>query len=80
MSTLTVRYEHVVGVDTHARTHTYAIVESATGALVATETFPNTSAGQKRALTWIERRIRGEFLAAVECVSTYGARVCCTFR
>jgi transposase len=28
------RYDYVVGVDTHARTHTYAVVAAKTGALI----------------------------------------------
>jgi hypothetical protein len=38
-------YDHVIGVDTHARTHTYAILHAGTGRIVDTATFPTTSAG-----------------------------------
>lgn len=40
---------YVVGVDTHARTHTYAVL-AASGVHIGTETFPNTSAGRSRAI------------------------------
>ena len=38
----------VVGVDTHARTHTLAVLVAATGELAATEKFPATDAGMDR--------------------------------
>jgi len=66
-------YEYVIGVDTHAKTHTYAVVAASTGVLIDTETFPTTAAGMARAITWIGRRAAGERLAAVEGTSSYGA-------
>jgi transposase len=68
-------FEHVVGIDTHARTHTYCLVTSATGAVVDTATFPTTKAGHARAIAWIVRRTRGSVLAAVEGTSSYGAGI-----
>lgn len=41
----------VIGVDTHARKHSYAILTPVTGALIATNEFPTTPAGMKRALS-----------------------------
>ena len=35
----------VIGVDTHARSHTFAILVAATGEPIATEQFPSTQAG-----------------------------------
>ena len=49
------QYTYVVGVDTHARTHTYAVVEASTGRLLAREQFPVNAAGIDRALGWIAR-------------------------
>lgn len=66
-------YTHVIGVDTHARTHTYAVVETATGRLAAQETFPTSPAGLARAITWMRRRAAGHMLAAVEGTNSYGA-------
>lgn len=63
---------HVMGVDTHARTHTYALVDAATGGVLETATFPVTAAGLERALTWAGRRAPG-YLAAVEGTASYGA-------
>lgn len=69
-------FEFVVGVDTHARTHAFTTVHSATGALVDTAAFPTTSAGIDRAIAWIRRRTGGETVfAAVEGTSSYGARL-----
>lgn len=68
-------YTYVVGVDTHAATHTYAVVE-ATGRLVDTETFPTSPAGLDRAAAWIRRRTGGlveATLIAAEGTGSYGA-------
>ena len=76
MATVTERYEHVVGIDTHARTHTYCIIDSRTGSMVDTRSFPTTAPGMQRAVSWIRRRTRGTAaLAAVEGTSSYGAGI-----
>lgn len=64
----------VVGVDTHARNHVYAIVTT-TGELLDTGEFPTTKAGINRALAWAGRRIGGdaETLWVIEGAATYGA-------
>jgi hypothetical protein len=49
-------YRYVVGVDTHAATHSFAIVAASNGALVDQATFPSTAAGLRRARDWIGRR------------------------
>ena len=43
-------YPHVVGIDTHARTHTYAVLHH--GRLLDTATFPTHQAGLARAVDW----------------------------
>lgn len=69
-------FEFVDGVDTHARTHTFTAVHVPTGAVVDTATFPATSAGMDRAITWIGRRTGGQrVFTAVEGTSSYGARL-----
>jgi transposase len=69
-------YERVVGVDTHARTHTFCVIDARTGAVVAGATFPNTSPGHSRALSWIRRQSPAmNVLVAVEGTSSYGAGV-----
>lgn len=66
-------YAHIIGVDTHARTHTYVILNTHTGGIVDTATFPTSPAGVARALAWIDRRTSAGRLAAVEGTSSYGA-------
>lgn len=69
-------YRHVVGVDTHAATHSYAIVAAPTGALLDQATFPTTAAGLRRAREWIGRRTEGDLdgvLVAAEGTGSYGA-------
>lgn len=70
----------VIGVDTHARTHTLAVLVAATGELVATDQFPTTDAGLHRAATWAARRTGGELstLWVIEGVASYGARLAAT--
>src|SRR5699024_5782613 len=74
MAAVTERYEHVAGIDTHARTHTYCIIESRTGAMVDTRSFPTTVPAMQRAVSWIRRITRGtEVLAAADGTYAYGA-------
>ncbi|PCC25516.1 IS110 family transposase [Glutamicibacter sp. BW78] len=74
MSTVAEEFTHVVGVDTHAKTHTYAILASTTGHVTVTGTFPTSPAGISRALAWASRRTSGEsLLFSVEGASSYGA-------
>src|SRR3546814_15347446 len=64
-----------LGIDTHARTHTYCLVAATTGAVIDTATFPTTRSGNARAISWIVRRTSGSVLAAVEGTSSYGAGI-----
>jgi hypothetical protein len=48
------RYRYVVGVDTHAATHSYAIVAAPNGAPIDQATFPTTAAGLWQ--TWCRRQ------------------------
>jgi transposase len=67
----------VIGVDCHARTHTYAIIEARAKRQIACEQFPTTPAGISRALAWVGRRTDGDMacLWAVEGIGSYGARL-----
>jgi hypothetical protein len=62
----------VVGVDTHARNHEFAILVAATGELLASEQFPATPAGLNRAIAWVGRWTRGDLavLWVIEGVAT----------
>lgn len=68
-------YDHVVGVDTHARTHTYAVLEAGTGRRLDSAAFPTTANGLRRALAWIRRRAQGRLLVAIEGASSYGSNL-----
>ncbi len=68
-------YQFVVGVDTHARTHTFAVITTGTTALLAANTFPTTPAGMNRALAWVKRRCTGTTLMAIEGIGSYGAQL-----
>jgi hypothetical protein len=39
MTTIADTYDYIVGVDTHARTHTYCVICAKTGAVMDTATF-----------------------------------------
>jgi hypothetical protein len=67
----------VIGVDTHARTHTVAVLTAATGELLAARQYPTTPAGLTRAVTWVAHITGGDLatLWVIECVATYGARL-----
>jgi transposase len=38
-------YDHVIGVDTHSKTHTYAILDAGTGRTVDTPDVPDDQSG-----------------------------------
>lgn len=65
----------VVGVDTHARNHVYAIQAPATGALLETRQFPTTAAGINRAINWVGRRTDADAdtLWVIKGAASYGA-------
>ena len=66
-------YDHVIGVDTHAKTHTYAILNAHTGQALETATFPTTGTGIARAIEWINRNTTGPLLVAAEGTGSYGS-------
>ena len=65
----------VVGVDTHARNHVYAILDAANGALLDTQSFPTSAAGINRAIKWVARRTDADAdtLWVIEGAASYGA-------
>jgi transposase len=70
-------FAFVIGADTHARTHTLAVLDARTGAKVDTQAFPTTPAGLARAVAWVGRRTSGlaDVLVVVEGIGSYGARL-----
>jgi transposase len=75
-------YQFVIGVDTHAATHHYAIIDTRTGGLVDDAEFPTHAKGLLRAAAWITRRT-GEatagdldrVLISIEGTRSYGAQI-----
>lgn len=75
MPILTHHPETVIGVDTHARTHTFAVLRSITGEVIDTQTFPVSEAGLRRAVSWIVRTGGPDALVAIEGSGSYGANL-----
>jgi transposase len=72
--TVAEEYDYVVGVDTHAASHTMSLVRAATGGIVEQCTFPASKAGLQRALGWIRNRTHGQAcLVVIEGTGSYGA-------
>ena len=69
-------YQYVVGVDTHSRSHTLAIIDAATAAEIDVAQFPSTPAGAARRISWITRRTKAgtsQILVSMEGVNSYGS-------
>ena len=62
MAVVAQEFEYVIGVDTHAATHSLALVAASTGAVLAKGRFPTSPAGLARAAEWIARRAPGKRL------------------
>ena len=56
MTAVAIAHPFVIGVDTHARTHTYAVI-AASGEHLGTQAFPNTHADRNRAIAWAAYRV-----------------------
>lgn len=68
------QYEFVIGVDTHAATHTFALVSARTGAVLRNAVFAASAAGLSRAQDWLTRHAGGRpALVAVEGTGSFGA-------
>ncbi|MFT3969188.1 MAG: IS110 family transposase [Micropruina sp.] len=70
-------YTYVVGVDTHAATHHYAIIDTARGAQIAHGKFPTHAAGLVRAADWVARHTStgaDQVLVSMEGTGSYGAQ------
>jgi transposase len=64
--------ELVIGVDTHKHTHTAAVVQAATGAMVEQATAPATPAGYRQLLA-LANQHHGQRVWAIEGTGGYGA-------
>jgi transposase len=65
----------VVGVDTHARKHVFAIIAVPSGERIDSRDFPATGAGISRAIAWVARRTEADLatLWVIEGAASYGA-------
>ncbi|MDT7581352.1 MAG: transposase [Pseudonocardiales bacterium] len=67
-------FDLLIGVDTHAASHTFALINATTGALADTQNFPTSPAGLRRALAWIGRRTENQtVLVVIDGTGSYGA-------
>ena len=72
-------FDFVIGVDTHAKTHTLAVV-TPDGLVGDTGTFPTSSPGLGRATSWVSKHTGGpgggaRVLVSMEGTGSYGARL-----
>jgi transposase len=65
--------DYLVGVDTHRDEHTLALVEAATGALLARRTVASNGRGYAQALRFAQQQAGGARLWALEGAGHYGA-------
>jgi transposase len=68
------QYDFVIGVDTHAASHTLALITAGTGAIGQQAQFPTSPAGLCRAVGWIRRHTRDTAtLIVIDGAGSYGA-------
>ena len=75
------KYQFVIGVDTHAASHSFAVIAPATTAVGQEAQFPATAAGLSRAVAWAGRHAGSPDVAlvVVEGIGSYGAGVARAF-
>ena len=71
------QYRFVMGVDSHARTHALAIIDTSSGKQGHTAAFPATPAGLARAGNWLAHHTGGSksVLISMEGTNSYGAKL-----
>lgn len=68
------QYAFVIGVDTHAATHSFALINATNGGIIDQAVFPTSPAGLDRACTWITRGIEEKAaLVVIEGAGSFGA-------
>lgn len=68
------QYDFVIGVDTHAASHTLALITAGTGAVGQQAQFPTSPSGLRRAVDWIERHThQSPTLIVIADAGSYGA-------
>ena len=67
-------YDFLLGVDTHAASHTLALITASTGAVHQQAQFPTSPAGLRRATAWIQRHTQDTTtLVVIDGAGSYGA-------
>ena len=66
-------FDTVIGVDTHAATHTFVIVDAHTGAERHRARFATTATGVARAIAWIDPHTAGRTLLTRAIFGVFGA-------
>lgn len=80
MTIVAEEYQFVIGVDTHAGSHSFAVIDATTAARLHAGEFPASSAGLRRAFDWAAGRTAGErTLVVVEGVGSFGSGVARVF-
>lgn len=68
------QYTFVIGVDTHAATHSFALINATNGGIIDQAVFPTSPSGLDRACTWITRGIDEKAaLVVIEGAGSFGA-------
>lgn len=68
------QYDFVIGVDTHAASHTIALITAGTGAVGQQAQFPTSPAGLRRAAGWIRHQTHdAPTLIVIDGAGSYGA-------
>lgn len=70
-------YPLVIGVDTHAQSHSLTVLSCPHGEQIDSAQFPTTTAGIARAVDWVARRTGGDMRAlwVIEGADSYGAQL-----
>jgi transposase len=72
METVAQLYDYVVGVDTHSKTHTYALIDAKSKALGVRE-YKTSISSISKAINWISKYTKGgKVLFSIEGTSSYG--------
>lgn len=68
------QYDFVIGVDTHAASHTLALITAGTGAVGQQAQFPTSPSGLRRGVDWIQRHThQAPTLIVIDGAGSYGA-------
>ena len=77
MAMVAEEFKFVIGVDTHAASHTLAVIDAVSARTLAQAEFPATSAGIARAGAWAAHRTESPVgaLVVVDGIGSFGSAV-----